>query len=75
MSTRVQVPGLAAFTVLAICCIMGRTRLHLFLLVRELRCIFLLSKQLFENCLHPSYPPSQRLANSPQLPVEEVERC
>ncbi len=32
MSTRVQVPGLAGFTALAICRIMGRTRLHLFLL-------------------------------------------
>ncbi len=27
-----QVPGLAAFTALAISCITGRTRLHLFLL-------------------------------------------
>jgi hypothetical protein len=32
MSTRVQVPGLAVFTALAICCLVGRTRLHLFLL-------------------------------------------
>ncbi|PYU18127.1 MAG: hypothetical protein DMG32_26640, partial [Acidobacteria bacterium] len=32
MSTRVQVPGFAAFTALAICCIRGRTRVHLFLL-------------------------------------------
>ena len=32
MSTRVQVPGFAAFTALAICCIRGRPRVHLFLL-------------------------------------------